>query len=286
MRSATGPTSAPTRCFISSAALLVKVMARTSNGLTPCSRMRWAMRWVRTRVLPEPAPATMSSGPPVWVTASRWTGLSPSSRASSAGLMGTPAYWPPVTGLRSDGDRSSGRRGGAARQPQPPPARVLRRHRVRHPEPRPPGGPFRPLHQPPHRVAAVHAGSPRPARRCPRLPVAALGIDRDLGGRDHPPAPPRRGGVHDAGVGPPAPLRDGRRELPHRLRRLGVPPRPRGRRVAHPSRPVVGRRAGPARRAPRACHAATTPRAPGSPTKPTSPDPARWSPRRGGSTAS
>jgi hypothetical protein len=38
--SATGPTRAPTRCFISSAALLVKVMARISNGDTPRSSMR------------------------------------------------------------------------------------------------------------------------------------------------------------------------------------------------------------------------------------------------------
>jgi hypothetical protein len=44
--------------------LLVKVMARISNGDTPCS-MRWAMRWVSTRVLPEPAPAMTSSGPSV-----------------------------------------------------------------------------------------------------------------------------------------------------------------------------------------------------------------------------
>ena len=61
--SATGPTSSATRCFISSAALLVKVMARISNGETPWSLMRWAMRWVSTRVLPDPAPATISSGP-------------------------------------------------------------------------------------------------------------------------------------------------------------------------------------------------------------------------------
>ena len=35
--SATGPTNAPTRVFISSAALLVNVMARISNGLMPWS---------------------------------------------------------------------------------------------------------------------------------------------------------------------------------------------------------------------------------------------------------
>ena len=70
-------------CFISSAALLVKVMARISNGETPWSRMRWAMRWVSTRVLPEPAPAMTSSGPSSCTTASRWTGFSPSSRSES-----------------------------------------------------------------------------------------------------------------------------------------------------------------------------------------------------------
>src|SRR5688572_22827054 len=75
--SATGPTNAPTRCFISSAALFVNVMARISNGLTPRSWIRWAMRVVRTFVLPLPAPATISSGPAEWVAASRWTGLSP-----------------------------------------------------------------------------------------------------------------------------------------------------------------------------------------------------------------
>src|SRR3954471_16973637 len=69
--SATGPTRAPTRFFISSAALLVKVMARMENGDAPNSPISHATRWVRTRVLPEPAPATTSIGPPGWVTASR-----------------------------------------------------------------------------------------------------------------------------------------------------------------------------------------------------------------------
>src|SRR3954463_16280713 len=40
------------------------------------------MRLVSTRVLPEPAPATMSSGEPAWVTAARWASLRPASRAS------------------------------------------------------------------------------------------------------------------------------------------------------------------------------------------------------------
>src|SRR5687768_4378044 len=91
---ATGPTRVATRCFISSAALLVKVMARIWKGDSRCSLMSQAMRWVSTLVLPEPAPATMSRGPPGWVTASRWTGLSPESR--SAG-MGDPGYRRGVT---------------------------------------------------------------------------------------------------------------------------------------------------------------------------------------------
>ncbi len=56
------PTSASTRSFISAAALLVKVIDMISPGCTPRSASSQAMRWVSTRVLPEPAPATMSSG--------------------------------------------------------------------------------------------------------------------------------------------------------------------------------------------------------------------------------
>src|SRR4029450_4761943 len=41
------------------------------------------MRWVKTRVLPEPAPAKMRSGPSVWRTASRWGGF----RFSRKGFM-------------------------------------------------------------------------------------------------------------------------------------------------------------------------------------------------------
>src|SRR5947209_20438947 len=81
---ATGPTRAATRDFISSVALLVNVMARISKGENPCSLMSQAMRCVSTRVLPEPAPATISSGPPGWVTASRWTGFRSSSSPAGA----------------------------------------------------------------------------------------------------------------------------------------------------------------------------------------------------------
>src|SRR5215217_3476169 len=40
------------------------------------------MRWVSTRVLPDPAPARIRSGPSPWVTASRWGGFSPASSSS------------------------------------------------------------------------------------------------------------------------------------------------------------------------------------------------------------
>src|SRR5580704_10478107 len=75
-----GPTSAATRPAISPAALLVNVIARISFGDTSRSASRYAIRWVSTRVLPEPAPATISSGPPAWTTAARCCGLRPSRR--------------------------------------------------------------------------------------------------------------------------------------------------------------------------------------------------------------
>ncbi len=81
---ATGPTSASMRSFISAAALLVNVMATTSSGRT-CSTWRsQATRCVSTRVLPDPAPARMSSGPSTWVTALRCSGLRPASSGWSA----------------------------------------------------------------------------------------------------------------------------------------------------------------------------------------------------------
>src|SRR5690625_6801415 len=64
MLRATGPTSSWTRSRISVAALLVKVIARISPGMASPARSRCAIRRVSTRVLPEPAPATISSGLP------------------------------------------------------------------------------------------------------------------------------------------------------------------------------------------------------------------------------
>src|SRR4029077_7717333 len=61
----------PIRSFITAAALLVNVTARIARPGTPFS-MRYAARYVITRVLPVPAPASTSSGPSVVSTASRW----------------------------------------------------------------------------------------------------------------------------------------------------------------------------------------------------------------------
>src|SRR5919109_5622404 len=101
---ATGPTSWPTRSFISSAALLVNVMARMANGETFRSLIRCATRWVSTLVFPDPAPATTRIGPPGCTTASRWTGFNPSSKvfgfsngSGSAAVIARPSYGLAVT---------------------------------------------------------------------------------------------------------------------------------------------------------------------------------------------
>ena len=73
------------RSRISPAALLVKVIARMASGATPPSPIRRATRWVSTRVLPLPAPASTSSGPSPWRTASRCGGLSPETRSGTDG---------------------------------------------------------------------------------------------------------------------------------------------------------------------------------------------------------
>ena len=69
------PNNLSVRSFISLAALLVKVSARIDHGLTPQFSIRFAIRYVRTRVLPLPAPARTSRGPSAVVTASRCSSL-------------------------------------------------------------------------------------------------------------------------------------------------------------------------------------------------------------------
>src|SRR5690606_20649227 len=68
------PSRPAIRSRISPAALLVKVTARIRQAGTPSS-ISAATRWVITRVLPVPAPASSNSGPPRCSTPARWAGL-------------------------------------------------------------------------------------------------------------------------------------------------------------------------------------------------------------------
>src|SRR5699024_3837975 len=99
MSRACAPTSSATRSRISAAALLVNVNASTDPGWAPRS-MSHAIRRVRTRVLPDPAPAMTSSGPPSWVTAARWASLRP--RSTSGRWAGALAYGSWRTGKDTD----------------------------------------------------------------------------------------------------------------------------------------------------------------------------------------
>ena len=72
------PCSCMTACArsaISPAALLVKVIARIAFDGTPRSTRR-PIRWVMTRVLPDPAPASTRRGPFTCSTASACAGFS------------------------------------------------------------------------------------------------------------------------------------------------------------------------------------------------------------------
>src|SRR5512142_1364976 len=80
----TSPRRPWSRSRISPAALLVKVTARTCQGMTPSSRTSRAIRWTMTRVLPLPAPARTRSGPSPCSTASRWASLRSLSRSSGS----------------------------------------------------------------------------------------------------------------------------------------------------------------------------------------------------------
>ena len=113
IRSARVPTSSTTRRRISSAALLVKVMARISHGAASPVASRWAMRRVSTRVLPEPAPATTSSGPPRCSTAARWGGFrSSTSRSTELLRAAARSSW-----TYSSPSKCSRARGRTARRP-------------------------------------------------------------------------------------------------------------------------------------------------------------------------
>ena len=79
------PSSAATRVRISSAALFVNVTASTPSGRQARETM-CAMRWAMTRVLPEPAPARISTAPSVCSTASRCSGFSAERRSVKFGI--------------------------------------------------------------------------------------------------------------------------------------------------------------------------------------------------------
>ncbi|SKF62552.1 Uncharacterised protein [Mycobacteroides abscessus subsp. abscessus] len=60
-------------------------MASTDPGWTSRWPTSQAMRRVSTRVLPDPAPATTSTGDPAWMTASRCGVLSPANNSAGSG---------------------------------------------------------------------------------------------------------------------------------------------------------------------------------------------------------
>ena len=106
------------RVLSSPAALRVNVTASTCAGSIAPSWACHAMRWVRTRVLPEPAPARIASGLAVLVTASRCD----SSRRASSSLPCRSACQSPrapyrrgTTATCHDGPRERGRERGPER---------------------------------------------------------------------------------------------------------------------------------------------------------------------------
>ena len=136
------------------------------------------------------------------------------------------------------------------------------------------------LRSPLRRLAAVHAGAPRPARRLARFPVAAVGLDRGLGGAAHrvaarAPASPRCSSPITRTSSRPA-------------ARTTTASSARGSTSAV-TRAIRGARgpirAGRARRASAAAGCPTTTRAATSATRPISPGRARWRPPRAGSSA-
>ena len=139
-------------------------------------------------------------------------------------------------------------RRAAARQPQPAHARQLRRHGVRHAAistASPASGP-----------CVSPRTSPARCRACRRATTSCAARSTSSGGRGAPsrsgrsPSPQqlRRAGVTTMLVSDhPHLFEIGGRELPHRLQRLGLRARARGRPVAHVPRPELRRRAGAAR---------------------------------------
>src|SRR6185312_800409 len=101
--SGTSSSSELIRSRISREALFVNVTASTADGGTCRCVMMYAMRCVMTRVFPLPAPARMSRGPSVWVTASRCCALRPFRKSMkretrlilTRGVLKAACYLPP-----------------------------------------------------------------------------------------------------------------------------------------------------------------------------------------------
>ena len=87
-----GPSNPSIRSRISRAALFVNVMAKILDGYTCFSTTKYAIRCVNTRVFPEPAPAIMSKGPSVVLTARACSGFMPFSKSSDSLFILVPPF--------------------------------------------------------------------------------------------------------------------------------------------------------------------------------------------------
>src|SRR3954470_432732 len=103
------PRSSSTRSRLSPAALFVNVIARISCTRARPVWTRYASRCVRTRVLPDPAPARIRSGPSPCVTAAFCGGVRPSRSAAIRSSAGAVA-------IAAEDRRGSGGPGPAARR--------------------------------------------------------------------------------------------------------------------------------------------------------------------------
>ena len=100
-----------------------------------------------------------------------------------------------------------------------------------------------PVHQALHRLAAVHAGPPRHPLRRARLPLAAVGVDRDLGGRHHARAARGRRDHRCSISDHPHLFETGGENYHTDFSGVGLRARPRGRPLEDRARPDLGRRA-------------------------------------------
>src|SRR5690606_14927691 len=118
------------RSRISPAALLVNVTARIEAGSTPYSSTRYAILDVRTRVFPDPAPASTRSGPSKCSTAARCSGFNVF-RMFSFCVFIIPVYPADDRTLPETPRRDEERERGGADTVLPPPLSLCRERRLR-----------------------------------------------------------------------------------------------------------------------------------------------------------